>query len=196
MKKLWVIPILILLIPVAASEKVERVVDGDTLFLANGETVRLIGIDTPEYYHLTDTEKFGLSEDYLYEWGVKAKLYMEDRILHERVSLEYDWERRDKYDRLLAYVFIDDEMINRTMVKEGYARATPEFDFKYEEEFVQLEKEAKKEGRCMWHDTEVTVDNEEKKNMPTAENKKILLLYGILLAMLGLVGIAAYRRLK
>ncbi|RLF93051.1 hypothetical protein DRN45_06185, partial [Thermococci archaeon] len=52
-------------------ERVERVVDGDTLLLDNGETVRLIGIDAPEYYKITDAEKFGFDEDYLYEWGVK-----------------------------------------------------------------------------------------------------------------------------
>jgi len=154
------IVVLLFLVPQVLSERVERVIDGDTLLLDNGEKVRLIGIDTPEYYKITDTKKFGLDEDYLYEWGVKAKLYMEDRVLHKDVSLEYDWERRDCYGRLLAYIYLDHEMINRTMIEEGYARATPEFDFKYKEEFIELEEKAKKEGKGMWH------RESEKKSVP------------------------------
>jgi micrococcal nuclease len=157
MKKGWVVVLFLLIIPQVAGVKVERVIDGDTVLLENGETVRLIGIDTPEYSQLTETEKFGLDEDYLYEWGVKAKLYMEQRVLHEDVSLAYDWERRDVYGRLLAYIYLDGELINRTMIERGYARATPEFDFMYEEEFVALEREAKREGRGMWPEKEVNL---------------------------------------
>jgi len=151
MRMKWVVVIWLLLVPQVLCERVERVIDGDTILLENGEKVRLIGIDAPEYYKLTDKEKFGLDEDYLYEWGVKAKLYLEDRILNKDVSLKYDREKRDCYGRLLAYVYLDHEMINRTMIKEGYARSTPEFEFKYREEFIELEKEAKKERKGMWH---------------------------------------------
>ncbi len=174
--------VFLLLFPQVLCERVERVVDGDTLLLDNGEIVRLIGIDTPEYYKITDTEKFGFDEDYLYEWGVKAKLYMEDRVLHRDVSLEYDWERRDKYERLLAYVYLGHEMINRTMIEEGYARATPEFDFKYEEEFMELEEEAKNEGKGMWH----------------TENEKNLVPYAVIVVsiVLGLIVFTWFKKLK
>lgn len=181
MKTKWVVVVLLLLVPQAVCERVERVIDGDTLLLDNGETVRLIGIDTPEYYKVTDTEKFGLDEDYLYEWGVKAKLYMEDRVLYKDVSLEYDWERRDKYERLLAYIYVNQEMINRTMIEKGYARAMPEFDFKYREEFIELEREAKKEGRGMW---------------PESERNLVPYVAIFAAVIMGLLGLIMIRKLK
>ncbi len=181
MKKAWVIVVILFLIPSGLSEEVEMVFDGDTLLLDNGEKVRLIGIDAPECSSVTDPAEFGgLNEDHLYEWAVKAKLYLENKVLHEEISLAYDWERRDEYGRILAYVYVGDEMINRTMVEEGYARATPEFSFKYKEEFVQLEKEAKQENRGMWKST---------------DNEKNLTPYGIAVVA-GLLALIAFAKLK
>lgn len=181
MRKTWVVVVILFLIPSVLSEEVEMVFDGDTLLLENGEKVRLIGIDAPECSSVTDPAEFeGLDEDYLYEWAVKAKLYLEDRVLYEEISLVYDWEKRDEYGRILAYVYVNGEMINRTMIEKGYARATPEFSFKYREEFVQLEDEAKQENRGMWSST---------------DNEKNLAPY-VIAVVAGLLALMVFAKLK
>ncbi|MBL7130706.1 MAG: thermonuclease family protein [Candidatus Omnitrophica bacterium] len=108
--------------------KVTRVIDGETLELENGERVRLIGIDTPEM----DDEKW----EKAYEF---TKMLVEGK----KVRLGFDVQEKDKYGRLLAYVFIDYPLemkikrpawyyfgrnnrnnylfINATIVRAGYA---------------------------------------------------------------------------
>ena len=97
---------------------VEAVVDGDTLRVQyNGTTerVRLIGIDTPETHG-----RGGLVECF----GAQAS----DRLAQltppgTTVTLQRDVEARDRYDRLLAYVYVGDQFVNATLVSEGYAAA-------------------------------------------------------------------------
>lgn len=100
--------------------EVERVVDGDT-FIASVEgeriRVRMIGIDTPE--SVAD------NPDRITEEGIIASDYTKQLLTGAEVFLEYDEEKYDKYDRLLAYVYIDDGdklvFINKLLVDEGYA---------------------------------------------------------------------------
>ena len=125
---------------------VEKVVDGDTIKIdLNGKTttVRLIGIDTPESVH-PDKEKNvpegKLASDY-------TKYLVEDRYVY----IEYGEEPYDRYDRVLAYVYVDDNMINETLLKEGYAKVyTINPNNKYEEYFKQLEHEAKVNNKGLW----------------------------------------------
>jgi micrococcal nuclease len=84
---------------------VERIVDGDTI-VANGENIRLLGINTPER-----------GEEYYDE----AKQYLSDLVLNKTVELEFGPERRDKYGRLLAYVYEGETLVNKEMVYQGYA---------------------------------------------------------------------------
>lgn len=88
---------------------VARVIDGDTIELTSGERVRYLMIDTPET--TSDVEC----------WGPEAKQYNTDRVLGKTIALRYDVECTDAYDRLLAYVEVDGENLNRRMVAEGYA---------------------------------------------------------------------------
>jgi micrococcal nuclease len=84
---------------------VSRVLDGDTFLLAGGDKVRLLSIDTPE-------ERETLHDE--------AKSFLEDMINGKSVRLEYGKERRDKYGRLLAYVYVDTLFVNRSIVYNGY----------------------------------------------------------------------------
>ena len=84
---------------------VTRVIDGDTIEISTGERVRLICIDTPETYE---------------EGYEKAKDYLEDLILGEEVFLVKDVSETDRYDRLLRYVYTEDnEFVNELIVKKG-----------------------------------------------------------------------------
>lgn len=126
---------------------VERVVDGDTFeirYQNKKEKVRLIGIDTPESVH-PDASK---NSDY----GKKASDYMKELIEGKRVTLEWDTQVRDKYGRLLAYVYLENgEMVNSLLLKQGYAQiATYPPNVKYVEMFTQLQKEARQNEKGFW----------------------------------------------
>ncbi len=69
----------------------------------------------------------------------------------KRVRLEYDWERRDKYGRTLAYFYLEDgTFLNSEIIRQGYGFAYTRFPFKYLEEFRKLEQEAREAGRGLW----------------------------------------------
>jgi len=103
---------------------VTKVFDGDTLRLATGEKVRLIGIDAPEteYSYKDQREKRKRSPEY-YQEARRATQFLKELVEGKRVRLEFDLEKRDKYDRLLAYVYLPDgTFVNAEILKEGYAR--------------------------------------------------------------------------
>ncbi|KIG13119.1 hypothetical protein DB30_00584 [Enhygromyxa salina] len=89
--------------------KVARVIDGDTIELDSGERVRYLMIDTPE----TTTQ--------LECWGEQAKAANKSLVEGKTVTLTYDVECRDDYDRLLAYVELAGQQINRVMIERGHA---------------------------------------------------------------------------
>src|SRR3989344_6573409 len=84
---------------------ITRVVDGDTV-VAGNETIRLLGINTPER-----------GETYYSE----AKSFLESLVLNETVRLEYGKDRKDLYGRTLAYIYLGSLNVNSEIVKEGYA---------------------------------------------------------------------------
>lgn len=128
-----------------ATVNVVKVLDGDTLELASGEKVRLIGIDTPE------KDQF-----YYKEAKNQLKKLVEDRD----VALEYDVQPTDKYGRLLSYVWLADTknpeqeiFVNKSMIEEGYANVyTIPPNVKYVEIFVQAQKEARKDSKGLWNE--------------------------------------------
>jgi len=102
-----------------ASAQVVRVIDGDTVALASGRLLRYIGIDAPEVrrrengHWALDPEPFGL-----------AALEENRRLVEGRpVRLRFDVERTDRFGRLLAYVYVDDLLVNEYLVSKGLARA-------------------------------------------------------------------------
>ena len=124
-----------------------RVVDGDTIIIEmNGkqERVRLIGVDTPETKHpKKPVERF----------GKEASDFTTRMVEGKKVTLEYDQEKRDKYGRLLAYVYLEDgTSLNAEIIKQGYGFAYTRFPFKYLEAFRQYEDDARSNGKGLWGD--------------------------------------------
>jgi len=121
---------------------VRRVVDGDTLVLVSGEKVRLIGVDTPETKHPKKPVQY---------FGREACQFTSRMLQGKKVVLEYDWQRRDRYGRLLAYVYLSDgTFLNAKIIKEGYGFANTRYRFKYLDQFKSYEKEAREKGNGLW----------------------------------------------
>ena len=122
---------------------VERVVDGDTVVLADGRRLRLIGIDTPETVAPGEpVQCFGP------EASARTKSLVEGRA----VTLEKDVSETDRYDRILRYVYLPDgRMLNEVLVAEGYARAIryPP-DVKYAGRFESAEATARDARLGLW----------------------------------------------
>lgn len=142
---------------------VERVVDGDTaeVTFENGttETLRFIGVDTPETsLRYQSPDEFGIpgnerGRDWLLNWGDKATDYATDEIEGEQVRIVSDPEgdQRGSFGRLLVYVYPSEERnFNYELVKRGYARRYDDSSFTYRQEFGQAEKDAQDAGKGVW----------------------------------------------
>ncbi|MBN1258157.1 lamin tail domain-containing protein [Candidatus Peregrinibacteria bacterium] len=142
---------------------VTQVVDGDT-FKVNFEsreiTVRLIGVDTPETVHPKKAVE---------AFGHEASAYLKQFLFGKNVILQFDDNRVDKYGCLLAYAYSDSGFANQLVVQNGYGRAYTLFPFRFREEFVQLEAEAKAAGLGLWAKPEVAAMAEEETE-ESAEN--------------------------
>ena len=126
---------------------VTRVVDGDTLkVMVKGEeeTIRLIGVNTPESVDpRRPVECF----------GEEASEFVKQRVEGEQVKLVTDSTQsdRDRYDRLLRYVYVGDEMLNREIIAEGYGfEYTVGSKHLFADEFRELEREAQNAERGLW----------------------------------------------
>lgn len=125
---------------------VSRVTDGDTFRISpeiDGEDrVRMIGVDTPE----TDPERG--AEPY----GEEAANFARESLEGRDVALEFDAEREDDYERLLAYAYLPDgTMFNETLLREGYAQvATFPPNTRYLDRFEEAQDEAREARRGIW----------------------------------------------
>jgi len=135
---------LLLLSATGFAEKVRYVIDGDTFILETEQKVRMIGIDTPEI----DNPRYQRLGEY---FGPEAHRYLKKRIEGKEVRLEGGSEEFDKYGRRLAYVYLDDVLINEEMVREGYAEAIRYFDYDLKQKFLSLEARAKERELGMWN---------------------------------------------
>ncbi len=95
---------------------VRAVVDGDTIVVTGVGTVRYVGIDTPELHHPTKP---------LQRLARRARDENRRLVLGRRVRVVRDRETRDRYGRLLGYVYVDDVMVNAILVRRGLARTLP-----------------------------------------------------------------------
>ncbi|MCX7655351.1 MAG: thermonuclease family protein [Treponemataceae bacterium] len=134
---------------------VEEVIDGDTIkvrlaapfpsVLKAHETVRLLGIDAPETE--TSPRPAGF-------FGKEAKKYATRLLLKQRVLLAFDWDLRDRYGRLLAYVYLSDgRCVNKHLIAEGYAYAYTRYPFQFLAEFRHAQNEARAQKRGLWSRT-------------------------------------------
>jgi len=120
---------------------VSSVIDGDTLHLESGETVRLLMVNTPE---ITG----GKNECY----GEEARAFTADLVEGKEVRLRYDDECQDRFERLLAYVEVDGRDLNALLVERGYACAffRPPNGADRADEFEALELDARAASRGLW----------------------------------------------
>ena len=126
---------------------VSRVIDGDTIeILINNEKekVRLIGVDTPESVHPTKKVEC---------FGKEASIYLKNILEGRYIKLEYDFGQgdRDKYKRLLRYVYLEDILINKKIIEDGFGyEYTYNIPYKFQTDFKIAENLAKSEGRGLW----------------------------------------------
>jgi micrococcal nuclease len=132
--------------------RVARVVDGDTLVLADpAERVRLIGADTPE------TVKPNWPVE---PWGPEASAFTRKFLSGGEVRLEFDDEPRDKYGRILAYVWVGDRMLNEELIRAGLARAELQYHYSaaHKARFRRAEAAARTARRGIWSAENKTTD--------------------------------------
>lgn len=131
---------------VAGYVRVTRVIDGDTFEIAGGEHVRLIGVNTPEIHHPTK----GIEP-----YGKEAAAFTKKLLEGKYVRLEKDVQERDRYGRLLAYVYlVDGTFVNAELLRQGYAQVmTVPPNVRHQEEFLRLQAEAREQKRGLWADT-------------------------------------------
>lgn len=127
---------------------VTNVVDGDTIDVnmdGHVERIRLILVDTPETVHPTKDEQ---------PYGKEASAFTKKTLLKKEVNVELDKQKRDKYDRLLAYIFLDDGTnYNKLLLKKGLAKvAVFPPNVKYIDEFKSAEATAKRDKIGIWSD--------------------------------------------
>jgi micrococcal nuclease len=122
---------------------VVQIVDGDTLVLAGGAKVRVLGIDAPEL------ERDGRPADFL---AHKARAALGDLTLNKTIALEYDRLRYDHYGRLLAYIRLPDHtLVNTELVRRGLARVyliSP--NLRYQKDLLTAQQEAIEAQRGVW----------------------------------------------
>lgn len=133
---------------------IKRFVDGDTIVVdMNGrnETVRMIGVDTPETHRPNTPVQC---------YGPAASAYTKNLIGHQKVRLEADPtnQNRDRYDRLLRYVYLPDgQLVAKAVIENGYGFAYTSFPFTKKDEFVQAEEQAKAANKGLWGNCKVEV---------------------------------------
>lgn len=102
----------------------------------------MIGIDTPETQYSPQGEE---------PYGAEASRYTKERLTGQEVILEYDAGRRDKYDRLLAYVWMDGQMFNQSLVEQGLAEAKSyPPNTRYQKRLDQAEIQARAQKKGIW----------------------------------------------
>ncbi len=141
--------------PAAGTVRVEEFVDGDTLVVRFGgesERVRLIGVDTPETHHPDKAVQC---------YGEAASQFLKDTIGNQDVRLEADPTNtnRDRYDRLLRYVYLEDgTLVNLKIVSEGYGFAYVSFPFEKIDEFRNAQQRAREQNLGLWGSCDIEED--------------------------------------
>lgn len=120
----------------------EHVIDGDTLIVSPDRRIRLLGINAPEVSHRQSPAEPG---------GEAARDWLRKRLGNDQIILEYDQEKHDKYQRELAYVFSDNELINTELLAQGLAVLTLQPpNLRYSKQFIAAQQEAERQQKGLW----------------------------------------------
>lgn len=127
--------------------RVLRVVDGDTMKVSidgKKETIRLLLVDTPESVNpdIPEPQPF----------AIEASNFAKKMLTDKDVQIELDISERDKYGRLLCYLYVDGKMFNETLLEQGFARVAYVFqpNVKYVEQFRAIQDKARERGLGIW----------------------------------------------
>ncbi len=150
--------ILLMLMPglCGAQELIGRVKwidDGDSLRVEGIGKVRLLGIDAPEWkegYRDAYYIRQGVSPQTLRAVAKKSRDLLIAELKGRTVRLVTDSPPRDKYGRLLAYVFLDERLINRLLVEKGLASVYRKYPFSRKGEFLKAEDQARRKKLGLW----------------------------------------------
>lgn len=146
---------------VAAAEvrgRVSWIYDGDTVMVDGVGKVRLLGIDTPEKESSARDHTFrraGIASRQLRLGAKRATDFLLRNSKGQIVTLTFDQDRNDRYGRTLAYVTLaDGRMLNRELLREGWALVYRRFDFRLKDDFLREEAAAQGAGRGLWDKSE------------------------------------------
>ncbi|MDZ4183739.1 MAG: thermonuclease family protein [Desulfuromonadales bacterium] len=134
--------------------RVSWVYDGDTVKVEGVGKVRLIGIDTPERKASERDNTFrraGIAPQQLRSGAKRATDYLIGNAKGQIVTLTFDRIKTDRHGRTLAYLTLPDgRMLNRELLREGLACVYRRFDFRWRDDFIQVEAAAQRAGRGLW----------------------------------------------
>ena len=135
-------------------------VDGDTIKVLvdnKKHTIRMLAVDTPESVHPTKGVEY---------YGKEASEYTCNLVKNaKKIEIEYDdaSDKKDKYDRLLVWVFVDGKLLQKELIRNGYAKVAYLYgDYKYTKDLEDAQELASSKNLGIW--------NEEKKNKYDVEN--------------------------
>lgn len=121
---------------------VERIIDGDTIEVHKLGKIRYIGVNTPELHHPRKGKE---------PFGPEAYLVNKRLVLGKKVQIELDVQERDKYGRILAYVYSGTTFINAYLMESGYAQVmTIPPNVKYADLFLKLQQGARQKNLGIW----------------------------------------------
>jgi len=154
-----------------AKEKVKLsdCVDGDTIKILLSDdkkvyTVRMLAVDTPESVHPTVGVEY---------YGKEASNYTCDLVTNaKKIEIEYDnnSDKKDKYDRLLVWVFVDNELLQKKLIENGYAEVAYLYgDYKYTSELQAAQEKASAKNIGIWNEEALNEYN--KQNEITTDAK-------------------------
>lgn len=166
--------------------KLSKCVDGDTFrAIINDKeyTIRMLAIDTPESVKAnTDIEYYGKeSSEYTCKKLTNAK----------KIELEYDEksDKFDKYDRLLAWVFIDNKLLQEELVEKGYAKVAYMYnDYKYNDSLKEKQELASAKEIGIW-DSVAKKEYQEEPNEEKNENIEVIIITILFLVITFITGI-------
>lgn len=131
--------------------RVTHVIDGDTVVLASGQHLRYIGMDAPELERKTPTGWVKVDDPF----GIESKKSNEELVLGKVVRLEFDVQKQDKFNRMLAYCFVKQDdtevLVQEEILRRGFAYLyTFPPNIKYVDRLVRALQEAKAKKAGIW----------------------------------------------
>lgn len=120
---------------------VRKVVSGDVLLLENGDEVRLIGVDAPNFTNAHRPQQ---------HFGRQCYEHVKNLVEGKKVGIAVEKGGRSRVGRRLVYVYVGDALLNAELIRKGYAYACSGHEFPYATDFQQLQRQAMQRRAGMW----------------------------------------------